>query len=127
MAPLKSRSKLLPTGRWRAVWLTTVGVTLLHNVFHGVEQASAIDIPPPSAATGGSTGAPIAPPTVYLTRTTYYTGEVIAGHLDCPTCYSNGPIFRDQYGEPIPGTVVYRETNGGAFVFVPDEPLGVGT
>lgn len=84
------------------------------------------DAPPESSATGGSPGVAEPPPMVYLNRYTYYLGEVITGQLDCPSCYPEGPIFMDQMGTILAGTVVYDETHYGSFVFIPSEPLPVG-
>ncbi len=98
-----------------------------------VNEASAIDIPQgdgdiqlPPVGTGGSPGVAEPPLMVYLTRYTYYVGEVITGQLDCPSCYPEGPTFFDGAGMMIAGTIVYDELYYGSFVFIPNEPLAVG-
>lgn len=77
-------------------------------------------------STGGSAGVAEPPLSVYLDRYTYYVGEIITGDLDCPDCFPEGPLFQDSLGNQITGTIIYSETNYGAFVFIPDVPLPVG-
>ena len=81
-----------------------------------------------ASATGGYIGVDAPPPGVYLNRYTYYVGEVITGQLlDCPDCSATGPIFLDSMGGEITGTLIYSDTSYGAFTFIPDAPLPVGT
>lgn len=102
-------------------------LALLVGSWFGGKDACAF-VPPEgeNTASGGSQAADDPPPDIYLSRSTYYVGEVITGFVQCPSCYPEGPVITDLEGNLMSGTVAYGDIGPQSFAFIPDEPLGVG-